>query len=111
MQPDFQEPIGIDLHESGIAAPSTSGQLQYASGQSIAPEFAGWVANSDGSFDMVFGYMNRNYEEHPHVPIGPNNKFEPGEIDRGQPTYFLPRRNGIRSRGEGEKPDGYPTDT
>ena len=76
-----------------IAAPSTSGQLQYASGQSIAPEFAGWVANSDGSFDMVFGYMNRNYEEHPHVPIGPNNKFEPGEIDRGQPTYFLPRRN------------------
>ena len=76
-----------------VAAPSTSGQLQYASGQSIAPEFAGWVANSDGSFDMVFGYMNRNYEEHPHVPIGPNNKFEPGEIDRGQPTYFLPRRN------------------
>jgi len=76
-----------------IAAPSTSGQLQYASGQSIAPEFAGWVANSDGSFDMVFGYMNRNYEEHPHVPIGPNNKFEPGEFDRGQPTYFLPRRN------------------
>jgi len=65
-----------------VAAPSTSGQLQYASGQSIAPEFAGWVANSDGSFDMVFGYMNRNYEEHPHVPIGPNNKFEPGEIDR-----------------------------
>jgi len=24
MQPDFQEPIGIDLHESGIAAPSTT---------------------------------------------------------------------------------------
>jgi len=30
MQPDFQEPIGIDLHESGIAAPSPTlldGQL------------------------------------------------------------------------------------
>ena len=76
-----------------IASPSTGAQLQYTSGQSIAPEFAGWVANSDGSYDMVFGYLNRNYEEQPHVPIGPNNKFEPGDIDRGQPTYFLPRRN------------------
>jgi len=37
--------------------------------------------------------MNQNYEEHVHVPIGPNNKFEPGNADRGQPTYFLPRRN------------------
>jgi len=85
--------LAVIFSAAMIASPSTSGQLQYASGQSIAPEFAGWVANSDGSFDMVFGYMNRNYEEHPHVPIGPNNKFEPGEIDRGQPTYFLPRRN------------------
>jgi hypothetical protein len=41
---------------------------------------------------MVFGYMNRNYEEHLHVPIGANNKFEPGDMDRGQPTYFYPRR-------------------
>jgi hypothetical protein len=37
--------------------------------------------------------MNRNYDEHLHVPIGANNKFDPGPIDRGQPTYFLPRRN------------------
>lgn len=76
-----------------IAGPAINGQLQYSSGEGIAPDFAGWEANPDGSFNMVFGYMNRNYEEHVHIPLGPNNKFEPGEIDRGQPTYFLPRRN------------------
>ena len=27
------------------------------------------------------------------MPIGPDNHFEPGEPDRGQPTHFLPNRN------------------
>ena len=27
------------------------------------------------------------------MPIGPNNHFEPGDPDRGQPTHFLPNRN------------------
>jgi len=27
--------------------------------------------------------MNRNYEEMPEAPIGPNNAFEPGPADRG----------------------------
>lgn len=76
-----------------IAARAVSGQLQYSSGQEVTPDFAGWESNPDGSFNMVFGYMNRNYEEHLYIPVGPNNKFEPGESDRGQPTYFLPRRN------------------
>ena len=76
-----------------VAAPGINGQVQYSSGQEVVPDFAGWEENPDGSFNMVFGYMNRNYDEHLHVPIGPNNKFEPGEIDRGQPTYFYPRRS------------------
>ena len=42
---------------------------------------------------MVFGYFNRNLDEHLHVPIGPNNNIEPGGPDLGQPTYFYPRRN------------------
>jgi hypothetical protein len=76
-----------------IAAQALSGQLQYSSGQEVVPDFAGWEANADGSFNMVFGYLNRNYEEHVHIPIGMNNRFEPGEVDRGQPTYFYPRRS------------------
>lgn len=36
--------------------------------------------------------MNRNWKEEVAIPTGPDNKIEPGEPDRGQPTYFLPRR-------------------
>jgi len=43
---------------------------------------------------MWFGYMNRNYEEALDLPIGPNNAFAPGvDMDRGQPTHFVPRRH------------------
>jgi hypothetical protein len=75
------------------AATGTSGQIQYLSGQSLAPAFEGWEPNPDGTFTMVFGYLNRNYDEHLQVPVGPNNRLEPGGADQGQPTYFLPRRN------------------
>ena len=42
---------------------------------------------------MMFGYMNRNWEEEVDVPIGADNSFAPGPPDQGQPTHFLPRRN------------------
>ena len=70
-----------------------NGQIQYSSGQSVAPAFEGWEPNPDGSHNLLFGYMNRNYQEKLHVPIGPNNTIDPGGPDQGQPTYFLPRRN------------------
>lgn len=57
------------------------------------PSFDGWIRNPDGSFTMVFGYMNRNYEEELAIPAGADNKLEPGPVDQGQPTYFLPRRH------------------
>ena len=41
---------------------------------------------------MVFGYLNRNYQEQPHVPVGSHNFFEPGDTDRRQPTHFYNRR-------------------
>ena len=63
------------------------------SGQNVAPAFEGWEENPDGTFNMVFGYFNRNWEEQPDIPIGPNNSIEPGSPDQGQPTHFFPRRN------------------
>ena len=66
--------------------------VPYKSGQNIAPVYEGWEPNADGSFNLVFGYMNRNYEEILDVPVGANNSFEPGDADRGQPTHFFPRR-------------------
>src|SRR5690606_26938916 len=35
----------------------------YLSGQSMHPAFEGWERNEDGSYNFVFGYMNRNWEE------------------------------------------------
>jgi hypothetical protein len=37
--------------------------------------------------------MNRNWEEEIDVPVGPDNGFNVGGVDQGQPTHFLPRRN------------------
>ncbi len=65
----------------------------YIKGQSISPAFEGWELNPDGSFNMLFGYMNRNWEEEIDVPTGPGNGFSPGVPDQGQPTHFYPRRN------------------
>ena len=71
----------------------TSAQQMYLRGQTIAPAYEGWEKNPDGSFNLVFGYFNRNWEEELNVPIGPDNTIEPGDPDQGQPTHFQPRRN------------------
>ncbi len=69
-----------------------SAQVHYATGQNVVPVFEGWERNADGSFNMVFGYMNRNYEEQVDVAVGPANFFEPGAADQGQPAHFYARR-------------------
>src|SRR5438128_1162605 len=66
--------------------------LRHWSGQGVAPVYEGFDINPDGSYNMWFGYMNRNYEEELDLPVGPDNSFEPGG-DRGQPTHFTPRRH------------------
>lgn len=65
----------------------------YQSGQHVEPAYEGWRPNADGTFSFMFGYMNENWLEQPDAAIGENNSFSPGDIDRGQPTHFLPRRN------------------
>ena len=77
---------------SGPAAASQLVNLRHWTGQSVAPVYEGFDVNPDGSYNMWFGYMNRNYEEEVDIPVGPDNRFEPGG-DRGQPTHFVPRRH------------------
>ena len=72
--------------------PTSIAQTKFDRGQDVVPVYEGWIRNPDGSFDLVFGYFNRNYKEEPAIPAGPNNMIEPGGPDRGQPTYFLTRR-------------------
>ena len=71
----------------------TAQQFHYWSGQNVVPVFEGWERNSDGSFSMVVGYLNRNVEETIDVPIGPDNNIQPGNPDQGQPTFFAPGRH------------------
>ena len=76
-----------------IVPSSGLAQQSFATGQTIAPAYEGWERNDDGSFNLVFGYMNRNWEEVIDVPVGPDNSIEPDGPDQGQPTHFYPRRN------------------
>jgi hypothetical protein len=62
------------------------------SGQGVTPAFEGWYENPDGTYMLLVGYFNRNTKEVLDIPIGPNNRIEPGGPDQGQPTHFLPRR-------------------
>jgi hypothetical protein len=61
-------------------------------GSSVTPAFEGWYDNPDGSHTFLIGYLNRNSEQSLDVPIGPNNRIEPGGPDLGQPAHFLPGR-------------------
>ena len=62
------------------------------SGQGVTGAFEGWFRNQDGSFTLLLGYLNRNLRQELDIPIGPNNRIEPGGPDQHQPTHFLPGR-------------------
>ena len=76
-----------------LSSQSLGAQLSYTKGQNVSPGYEGWEQNEDGSFNLLFGYMNRNWLEEVDAPIGPGNMLSPGPADQGQPTHFLPRRN------------------
>src|SRR5881397_708468 len=70
------------------AQPNLPLDPQRERGASITPGYEGWYANPDGSFSMLIGYYNRNTKEALDIPVGPNNRIEPGGPDQGQPTHF-----------------------
>jgi hypothetical protein len=76
-----------------VFALSPAGAQVLGSGQNVVPVYEGWEQNADGTFNLVFGYFNRNWDEVLDVPVGPDNNLEPSGPDQGQPTHFLPRRN------------------
>lgn len=81
---------------TGGASPHAQSQLPLEPirdvGQGVTPAYEGWFKNADGSFTLLVGYFNRNKKEALDIPVGPNNRIEPGGPDMGQPTHFLPRR-------------------
>src|SRR5262245_26785244 len=82
----------VALAAATLWLPPLSAQAT-ARGQSVTPAYEGFWRNADGSFELMFGYYNRNWEEELDIPVGPGNTLEPGGADQGQPTHFFPRRN------------------
>lgn len=61
-------------------------------GEAVFPAFEGWGPHKNGTNVLLVGYFNRNKEQLLDIPIGPNNRIEPGGPDLGQPTHFQPGR-------------------
>src|SRR3984885_8973522 len=76
----------------GQGSAQVSMEPPHTSGQSITAAFEGWYPNADGSSTILIGYYNRNIKEVLDIPVGVNNRIDPGGPDRGQPTHFLPGR-------------------
>jgi len=87
--------VWLALAAAPLIAQSQSTELhvRFNAGQSIVPVYEGWERVPDGSFNMVFGYLNRNHVQELSIPVGAQNGFDPGPADRGQPAYFYPREN------------------
>jgi hypothetical protein len=75
-----------------IAWGQTPLEPPHDNGQSVTGAFEGWFKDADGSIRLLVGYFNRNLKEELDIPVGPDNRIEPGGPDQGQPTHFLPRR-------------------
>jgi hypothetical protein len=61
-------------------------------GLGVTAAYEGWYRNADGTVSLLVGYFNRNLKQELDIPVGPENRIEPGGPDQGQPTHFLPRR-------------------
>ncbi|MGC4085515.1 MAG: hypothetical protein QM736_26180 [Vicinamibacterales bacterium] len=62
-------------------------------GSSVTGAYDGWFVDANGDRWFLVGYFNRNTREVLDIPVGPNNRIEPGGPDLGQPTTFLPGRH------------------
>jgi hypothetical protein len=75
-----------------VLAQTIPAEPLHDAGTSITGAFEGWFKNSDGTLSLLLGYFNRNQRQELDIPIGPENRIEPGGPDRGQPTHFFPGR-------------------
>ncbi|MDP2389042.1 MAG: hypothetical protein Q8N52_01845, partial [Acidobacteriota bacterium] len=93
---------GIGTGTSAQVAPPRTGAQGVlveplgASDEAIYPAFEGFGPLKDGSQVLLLGYFNRNRAQSLDIPVGPNNRIEPGGPDFGQPTHFHPgRQHGV----------------
>ncbi|MEZ5288679.1 MAG: hypothetical protein R2712_28500, partial [Vicinamibacterales bacterium] len=79
--------IGTGLVQAQLPLDAIKG-----AGEGVTPAYEGWYLTKEGKKALLIGYWNRNTKEVLDIPVGPNNRVEPGGPDMGQPTHFDPRR-------------------
>lgn len=85
--------VAVSIASSAaVAAQQLPSEPPRQFGTSITGAFEGWFDEGDGSHVFLVGYLNRNMKQAMDVPIGPNNRIEPGGPDMGQPSHFEPGR-------------------
>lgn len=77
---------------AGLHGQSVTLEPAHDSGAGVIAVFEGWFQNQDGTYSLMIGYLNRNGKQDLDIPIGRNNRIEPGGPDRGQPSHFLSGR-------------------
>jgi hypothetical protein len=73
--------------EPSLSARSAAQQISQplrGFGASITAAYEGWFNNADGTHNFLIGYYNRNEKQAADIPIGVNNRMEPGGPDMGQ---------------------------
>jgi len=95
MNKNISNLIGVALGVLVIMVSTASAQtptrfltLNSPNGFPVIPVMEGWIANSDGSRTISYGFVNRNTETDVDIPLGENNYLEPAEFNGMQPTHF-----------------------
>jgi hypothetical protein len=104
-----RSPLAFAMSAMAVACWATAGSAQAprtrqplpleplgVTNEAIFPAFEAWGPHKDGAIVFLLGYFNRNRTSSIDIPIGPNNRIEPGGPDYGQPTHFEPgRQHGV----------------
>lgn len=81
------------LAAAAVALPSVATAQGDPRDHNVALAYEGYTTNADGSYQLWFGYFNRNWDREFEVPVGEGNDVAPYGPDAGQPTHFFPRRS------------------
>jgi hypothetical protein len=83
---------GCFLAGSGLVSAQLPLDTIKESGEAVYAAYEGWYVTPDKKKALLIGFWNRNTKQVLDIPVGPNNRVEPGGPDHGQPTHFEPRR-------------------
>lgn len=83
---------GVVLGGSSAGLAQLPLQVIRETGDTVTPAYEGWYRLPDGRRVILLGYFNRNLKQVLDIPVGPENRVEPGGPDLGQPTHFNQRR-------------------